>query len=1251
MKRFLTSIAFCLLLLAFGFFAFAPGSEADGDIARKLLDLPAPPPPNPNFKVRGFQRPPEFYDQDNPPADDATVDDLLEYWMRQAALDQNRNYSIKPTDKVLGRLMDEIGEDPEKLTSYLGLFIENEDGIEFVKKLYDQELINRKLEKDWRDTVKTWLTYNSQYFSSELLRVAQTVRDENEYVTNQGELLALAKVDWDKAEPILNKLVNDSSQPISQTLARWAFYQRAIDTKNESEAERWRDELKKTVEDKSALPGNRDLAMDALVRGGDFAGRDEWYLQLLEDETLHDLRVGGQTYTGLTTIITLSPAGKYTERMIELLQSPSKPVRSAAIRNLAYNGGIKNEQAVRQMIPWLEDPKWANDVNNSRRAMISALKDFRMPESVPGLLKILAERQAPKETGNVSTNRAANTVRPSTNANSVDLQSLADYQNMYEYRSFLSEVVDALGAQRDPRAVPELRSAITEFEPWQRQTVVRAILNCGGFSSFEQVEAVEQRARSNDERAENMRLAANTAANMAKRVEEDEDVEIDMPVAVANSVPSRIEVDRQPTVVTPEEIRAMLGSILYTYEDPSEDVVSALLNRIESLEKSEPMIAAGMRSILRNWRGVAVNAVLLRVIKSGKAELADVVAALIRRAEIREKQINDIYDMRGGTPFAAGIAACLLEQNGEYDAVIGGDNAEAKTAALGCARMIRAKLPVRNVADLLNSGDKLLALAAERYLESEDSPEARAFVLAKHPNEAKVLGARTSFKGEKELELDNIEALYSTGEYEFSAGYLAGMNFPELEKTEEKLRKEILENPELLGVYAFHDHFVKMYRDRATFSWEEDPARYRERVLERSELERLQGYLTESNVDELPPFLSYCGEYCEDARELLMMGRAGGRRVFIYGFQEAPFFEKLDAIFEEFRRPPAKLRYYLQDRVTGLEILFEDKNSEAVAVWKNGPDLRVLIADTAKREAIDKQLEAQDAADEENEELDYEEMQERARKRRDLRAYESLGWFRFGNGRPIATARQPDRFSFIPERDALSVKPGRSQWKASSPGLEIRTDAEGIYKIVRGQMTRIRQGVYDSPLLVPGGRWAIARRFQNGDDEEEYYGMRLVRINLANGREIPVKFTRYPPLMPIAFVAAQNKVLLGTGYGSSDEESIEDDPGATAFDNFYWLDAETGTLTKVKGDVAALAQQSYRPLQAVAGKPDEYWAAIPNSEENETVIGTYNERTLAFKAVRTLPQIGFTSVEMWVDEIENKAYIAYSGHLLSVSLK
>ena len=66
--------------------------------------------------------------------------------------------------------------------------------------------------------------------------------------------------------------------------------------------------------------------------------------------------------------------------------------------------------------------------------------------------------------------------------------------------------------------------------------------------------------------------------------------------------------------------------------------------------------------------------------------------------------------------------------------------------------------------------------------------------------------------------------------------------------------------------------------------------------------------------------------------------------------------------------------------------------------------------------------------------------------------------------------------------------------------------------------------------------------------------------------------------------------------------------------------------------------------------PDEFWAAIPDAEKNETQFGVYNTKTLAFKSLVKLPQISFDSMNVWVDEKESKIYSVYEGHLLRLPL-
>ncbi|HVE58709.1 MAG TPA: hypothetical protein VNB22_17885 [Pyrinomonadaceae bacterium] len=1256
MKRFLSSVALCLSLLLIGLFFFMPAGEAQTTILPGLLSMPAPPPPNPFYRPTLTERDENFFDKKNPPSDDAPIQDLLDYWKHQNEFDPKFTYTVKPSGKSLERLMDEVEKKPELLEELIDVFPETKDSAEFIKRLYDEESSKRDLESSWRTEVKKWLTYHSNYFSSELYEAANQAADTKEYVTNQDEVLALARVDWERAKPLLDRMLSNSNQPVSQTLARWALYKHAMLTNDSFDAEKYRKELQETVENKSLQPGNRDLAMDALVEAGDFPGRDDWYYSLLEDESLYELRVNGQVYTGLTTILALSPDDKYVAKMIELAGSSNQTVRNAAVRNLStLLDGNKNPDVIRALLPWLENPKWAKEVSGERTKLVTALRSFAIPESVPGLIAMLNEKEKqevpvyPNSNSNSSiystTNRPLYNVVTNVNTAAVRTQTVESYP----YRSW---AIMALEKQKSPQAAAALRAILPVVENWERQNVVRALLVSNGFTISEQTEALEEVAKSVNEQ---QNMPSNTASMTSNvngiYVERNEEFGITSPGL------TNVQVYRAQNA-DPNNLKMLLGAQLVNIEDPGDELVKAVIDRINYNEKKNPPVALAMRQIIQNWKGTAINALLLRDLKDGKSNLPAVVKLLIIRKEMREKQPDDIADIRAGSATALGISACLLEQTNDYDAILEGDNIEAKTAMLSCARLIRAALPVQKVAVNLKSENKLLAFAAERYLESEDSPEARQIVLSLHPNEAKVLGARIAFVPEstqpsglfspftRDLFI-SVDSLFEKFPPYFFYGYLGdGL-------TEKKLQKEVLENPELLGVYAYDNNFVRIYKDKTVFSWEDDPARYRERTLSVEEFENLKNFLASQRVDELPPFLSPCPN-CE-AKELLMLGKGGGRRVFVKAEPLPQFFTELESIFAEFRKQPMQIHYYFEKSVGGLEVLFADENLGAKTLWKDGADFRLVIDDQTLRKQNEKEAEENEnelydpePSEDENEEMTAERKAELDKLQKEnlelarKKEYGSYTWYKFDKTKLLEPTVQPPSVEFIPPVDGFAVQPNAQQWKARAAGVEIRADDAGLYKISRGQLTKIREGYYYKPLVTPNGRWAIVTKFSRGEDE---YDDSLVRVNLLTGKEFKIKVeSNYGAPETAAFIPALNKVLLFSSYGEGDVELSE------RSGEFFLLDAETGIVQPLKGEARPLLQQTFRPLQPVAASPDQFWTALPDHENNATQFGIYNTKTLSFKSLLTIPQISFNSLDTWVDEGESKIYFVYEGQLLALPL-
>ncbi len=1244
MKKLLSAICLCLLLTFLGLFFFLPKSEAQDNVLQKLLDLPAPPPSNPLIDKR--YKKDELFNKE-PPADDAPLDVLLAYWEANNQIDSLNSYTKKPNERTLDRILEELEKNPESLIKYLNVLPTSQRYADFVKRQYDRELSDRKFGRDWREVVKNWLDYNSSAYSDELAGNAQTIEDTGEYVTNQESLIALAKVDWEKARPIVERLLNNTGQPVSQTLARWVAYQHATDEGNSIDAERYRKALQETVENKNAKPGNRDLAMDAIVKVGDFNGRDEWYFSLLEDETLYDLKVNGSSYTGLTTLLNMSPPEKYQAKMIELAGSGNPIIRNAAIKNLGTLINNGNPEVIKALLPWLENPKWATEINGERQRLVEQLRYKLIPESVSGLIFMLTEKAVREDViYNDVANTAANSapaVRPPNSNTSVERGKTVQV----EYYPFRSSAVWALLMQKDMRAISALRGILPEVEEYERSNVVRAILECNGFSVPEQIQAIELVAKQMSKASVlNANLPANAVADGAR--------------SSLNTVVSAAAAINPPDVYygsnkgygeirqfNPSEIPMMLGYQLMEEREVSEELITSTIERIKILEVKSPKIATIIRNIIKNWRGKGVNSLMLKDLKSGSIDINSVLKLLTLRKQLREQQNSEVYDIRGGSPLALGISACLLEDSGEYDALLNGDNLEAKTAMLGCSKLLRTVLPIQKVAENLKSPNKMLAVAAERYLESEDSPQSRQIILSIYPNEAKILGAKTLFTftenfGEGYEQLNGLFASLSGDDAQEYAASVYFSNQDELIKTETKLQKEVKENTEIKGIYAYRKNFVRMYKDKAVFSWEEDEARYRERTLSKEELGNLTSYLSFNNVDELAPFNSYC-DYCE-GNELLMLGHQGGRRVFVRGNQKTKFFTELDQIFEDMRKPAAKLHYWLEKYVEGLEVLFEDEKLEAKTVWKTGDEVKLLVQDSTRRKQIEKDLEIQEE-NEDNKVPDdatdeyYQKQSESRVKRRKQKEYEEFSWYKFENNKLGAIIGQPSEVEFMPKKDNFDGQEG--QWKARTANLEIRTDGTALYKISRGQTTKIKSGVYYNPVVTPSGNWVVATKVIE-------YEQILVRINLLTNKELILKVpTEVPTSNAEVFIPAINKMLIFSGYNYKSEDDGPESDEVEKDGDYFLLEVETGIFAPVKGEVKPLVQQTFRSLQPTAN-PNEFWAVI--SADNFTEFGRYDSKLLKFKPIIKMPEIKFTGVEMFVAENEAKIYFVYRGQLLRIPL-
>ena len=170
-------------------------------------------------------------------------------------------------------------------------------------------------------------------------------------------------------------------------------------------------------------------------------------------------------------------------------------------------------------------------------------------------------------------------------------------------------------------------------------------------------------------------------------------------------------------------------------------LAAALLDRVRAMEATDPRTANLLRLVVLSWATPPVHRYLVDRIADGTADRWAIRQALTYRSELQAEYADDLRRIAKRSGRGAGIAAALLDEAPARHAILAGDDREALLALVACARLLRIALPVAAVGRLYSFGDDRLRLAADRYLVSEDSPDAHRLLLAQHPGEALVLGA------------------------------------------------------------------------------------------------------------------------------------------------------------------------------------------------------------------------------------------------------------------------------------------------------------------------------------------------------------------------------------------------------------------------------------------------------------------------------------------------------------------------------
>jgi hypothetical protein len=747
---------------------------------------------------------------------------------------------------------------------------------------------------------------------------------------------------------------------------------------------------------------------------------------------------------------------------------------------------------------------------------------------------------------------------------------------------------------KDPRAIPVLKKVLAEeTDEDRRSDLIGSLLACGGLSEAEQLAALEAYAG---------KLATNDGRTEIEHYRDASD--------------------------SPLSVLVSIGLYLAEDERPPDTLVTAVLARAQSLQRTNPAQAGIWLEIAHGWETRLIDLDMLRRIGAGTADAASIVRALARRVELRKRAGPELQALATAGGTTRSIAAVLLGDKVLAQHILATGNQLAQIALLASARLTQLPLPVAQVGTLLGSKNPTLALAAESYLLAEDSEDAGRLVLARHPHEGFITGWR--------------ESVSLTG----------GTNCEALGKAEASLRAELFKQSAPLETIALllNDerprYVVRIYADKVVYTDYENAARYRERTITNKELARFKSALTDSEIMEPNPQFGSCNYRCTPV-ELLSLTPQSGRRVFsleiLYGWSEI-----LDIFARLSKGDGVKTHYWLADEIKGLEVLHADNKLLVRDVWQQGADIRVYV----ERVATPTDAEQQEQPDSDTNAPDDQTAPANQSQPEPARAEARFTWRSFAAGRLDAEAQPPAGHATFYERTFqidTSVFPvwcNRNLVQAiagDSVVLAGRNQEDGLWKKARGQ-ERVRigdEGEYEAPLVTPDGKWVVVSQ----TDVESSQPASIVRLNLQTGRVYRVDLPPADRFMPLAYVAAHGQVLLRRAKNVVGRGSKTIGPNKP---EFYLLDAATGRTQLVTGDFTPFRLGSNRALQPT-NKPAEFWVAIPDRTNNQTRVGRYSVRDFSFQPLLVVPHIAFD--DMWVDESTAQLYVVYEGQLLRLPLR
>ncbi len=1098
------------------------------------------------------------------PADDAPIKELIAYW-RDHTFQDSADSKAKPSDRVRARILDACEDRPHLLPRLLHMLPQSSDAYDRIYKLVTEDADENVA---WKSAARQWLTYNSSYFRESLIEQARQLAQIS--AVDISPVGALARLDWDAAKPIVQTIANGAN-PYQAAQALGISYEQASRSGETSQTESLRARLQALVTNRQTPVAIRQSAFQALM-ATEWNGQEDWYVSLFNDTSLSGAQLEEKPEeTDKTTSVgiranTQGKGGLGFNFLWLPMQENAARWLPVVTRLVGSSDRAVHLAAVNCLVEILAVDVTAKDqLQQAARALLPWLTDPTWGSELErwSYLGSLSKMDLPEAVPG--------------------LIWILDNDEGAESRAIAAE---ALIRTKNPQAIQPLRRALNrENDEQLREALITAIIKLGGFSDDEASSSIEAYARK--------AVTPEGLKEIAEISGGDSNKSLPLPVSIGRVYDQNEEIEI------------------------TESLAAKLFDRAKSLRSTLPDVARQIMAIAENADLMIADLSLVERISEGWVDVDALKLALEGRAAMQKRGGDELAKLFKQGGYAAGVAAILLDDESNRLDILKGKDQNAQLALLAAACYTREKLPVESVSKLFAS--PTLAAAAESYLEVEDSAEARKIIWARHPGEARILGERI--------------------------GAEAAQGGPPISKWEEAMRMEVRGTGAPEEIYAlvpnynpglFGSIIIKVRKGKAEISLQNEEGRRRVRWLTSSEWQDVKEFVVREEIENLGPHsrASY-GELEGDIMrfEYLRLAPNGGRRIMVPSPAPTPKkdstpHEQLAGMFYRLSHTGEfKLRYAMEDKIPGLEVLLADDKRRVFTACQEGGQLRLMV-EPERAESLSPGSATRPPFSVEWRTLTNGQLGAAVEEPKPCRSY-------------ILMLNAPEWVTDVRQRFGVMM-----DWRARLGDAwlapAVIEGESGIWKFEENKSpVKIAEGTYVNIVVTPDGKWIVAKKILQSTDK---YEMQITRIKLQAGqpgREFPMSTAQLSAHYPITFIPAHNKVLLGQGhyqYGREFNGGV-----------YYLLDAETGAVQQVKGEFRPLQDQFTRALQPTE-KTNEFWAAIYDLQKKVTAIGRYDARSFAFTSVVEVPEIRVSSADVWVDAAAGKVYLAYLGHLLRMPL-